>query len=94
MLALTLNAVTPGLVIVMLEAKLNVPLDPLSISTRAPPLSAFVALLKLYVPSALSNCRPVPRVAVTAPLNVSVPLVWLPVMLMAAALLACVILPP
>src|SRR5256714_111215 len=72
------DAVPPPLVMVMPEEKLNVPPEPLRMSTRAPPLNALLALVKLYVPSALSNCRPVPAVAGIAPLKASVPAGWLP----------------
>ncbi len=54
--------------------KLKEPPDPLRISTPASPPPRVVVPLKLYVPSALSNCKPVPAVALSVPVwKVSVP---------------------
>ena len=50
--------------------------------------------MKLYVPSALSNCRPVPLVAFNVPLNVIVPVVCPPLTETIAKLFAFVMLPP
>ena len=76
--------------------KVNVPADPLVMSMPASPPFSVVVPVKLYdvVLSALSNCRPVPLVAFSVPLNVIVPVVCPPLTETIAALFACVMLPP
>jgi hypothetical protein len=56
----------------------KVPFEPLVMSTPASPPFIVAVPLKLYVPSALLNWRPVPPVAFSVPvLKVSVPVAWL-----------------
>ena len=89
-----LKSVPLGLVILVLALKVKAPPEPLMMSTPASPPFRVVVPLKLYVPSALSNCKPVPLVAFSVPVwKVNVPVPWAPETLRSAALLACVMLP-
>ena len=91
---MAVKPVPVGLVIEVLLEKLKVPPLPVVISMPASPPFSVLVPLKLYVPSALLNCRPVPLAALSVPVwKVIVPLLCPEMLTIACDAVACVIPP-